>query len=79
MKVCFPITVKYNGTKYAPNTPFEANDKDVEELKAKGCWVVQEERTPVKLVKEVETEEVEAEEQVTPKKKTSKGAKKKEA
>ena len=53
-KVCFANAVKYNGVKYLPNVPFEADDNDVDELRAKGCWVIEETHKPVELVKEQE-------------------------
>ena len=69
-KVCFAIRVKYNGQEYLPNTPFEVLDRDVPDLKTKGCWVI-EEKEPVRLVKENE--------EVKPAKKTTaKTTKKKE-
>lgn len=39
-KVYFSTAVKYNGTKYPANTPFEVNDADIENLKKAGGWVI---------------------------------------
>lgn len=48
-KVYFSTAVKYNGTKYPANAPFEVADKDVDNLRKSGGWVVEE---PAKTVQE---------------------------
>lgn len=57
-KMMFAKTVKYNGTKYPPNTQFEVLEEDVQDLKTAGGWVVE------KAIKEAEqvTEEQPTEE-----------------
>lgn len=72
-KVCFANVVKYNGVKYPANACFEVDDNDVDELRAKGCWLVEEPRKPVTLVKEQEP--VEEQEETTIKKTTKKSSK----
>ncbi len=47
-KMMFAKTVKYNGTKYPPNTQFEVLEEDVQDLKTAGGWVVE------KAIKEAE-------------------------
>ena len=44
-KMCFPTIVKYNNGVYSAREVFEVKKDDVESLKAKGGWVVEE---PVK-------------------------------
>jgi len=58
----FAKTVKYNGIKYPPNTQFEVLEKDVQDLKSVGGWVIggaikeaeQAPKEPVETVVEVE-------------------------
>lgn len=66
-KMMFAKTVKYNGTKYPPNTQFEVLEEDVQDLKTAGGWVVEkaikeaeqviEEQPTEEPVEEVATEE----------------------
>lgn len=48
-KVYFGKTVKYEGKTYPPNTVFECLDKDVEDLKMAGGWLI-ESKKPVRAV-----------------------------
>lgn len=60
-KVCFAISVKYNGVNYAPNTPFEALEHDVKALCAMGGWQIKEPKVAETGVNEPEANEPEAE------------------
>lgn len=42
IKVYFAFPVKYRGVKYASYVPFNIEDSDLEALKAKGAFVVEE-------------------------------------
>lgn len=59
-KVCFAISVKYNGVNYAPNTPFEALEHDVKALCAMGGWQIKEPKVAETGVNEPEVEQAEA-------------------
>lgn len=61
-KVCFAISVKYNGVNYAPNTPFEALEHDVKALCAMGGWQIKEPKVAETGVNEPEVEQSEVEE-----------------
>lgn len=61
-KVCFAISVKYNGVNYAPNTPFEALEHDVKALCAMGGWQIKEPKVAETGVNEPEVEQAEANE-----------------
>ena len=61
-KVCFAISVKYNGVNYAPNTPFEALERDVKALCAMGGWQIKEPKVAETGVNEPEVEQAEANE-----------------
>lgn len=61
-KVCFAISVKYNGVNYAPNTPFEALEHDVKALCAMGGWQIKEPKVTETGVNEPEVEQSEVEE-----------------
>ena len=54
-KMYFAKTVRYQGTKYYPNTVFEVKEEDILDLKASGGWVV-ENPAPVRLAEPVEPE-----------------------
>lgn len=58
-KVCFAISVKYNGVNYAPNTPFEALEHDVKALCAMGGWQIKEPKVAETGVNEPEVEQAE--------------------
>ena len=62
LKVCFAISVKYNGVNYAPNTPFEALEHDVKALCAMGGWQIKEPKVAETGVNEPEVEQSEVEE-----------------
>ena len=59
VKMYFAKTVRYQGTRYVPNTVFEVADADVNDLKADGGWVI-EEKQPVELLADVAPEVEEA-------------------
>lgn len=40
-KVYFAKAVRYKGVRYNPNVQFDVDDKDVEELKKAGAWIVE--------------------------------------
>lgn len=61
-KVCFAISVKYNGVNYAPNTPFEALEHDVKALCAMGGWQIKEPKVAETGVNELEVEQSEVRE-----------------
>lgn len=61
-KVCFAISVKYNGVNYAPNTPFEALEHDVKALCAMGGWQIKEPKVAETGVNEPEVEHAETNE-----------------
>ena len=61
-KVCFAISVKYNGVNYSPNTPFEALEHDVKALCAMGGWQIKEPKVAETGVNEPEVEQSEVEE-----------------
>ena len=61
-KVCFAISVKYNGVNYAPNTPFEALEHDVKALCAMGGWQIKEPKVAETGVNEPKSEQSEVEE-----------------
>lgn len=61
-KVCFAISVKYNGVNYAPNTPFEALEHDVKALCAMGGWQIKEPKVAETGVNEPKAEQSEVEE-----------------
>lgn len=61
-KVCFAISVKYNGVNYAPNTPFEALEHDVKALCAMGGWRIKEPKVTETGVNEPEVEQSEMKE-----------------
>lgn len=61
-KVCFAISVKYNGVNYAPNTPFEALEHDVKALCAMGGWQIKEPKVAETGVNEPEVEQAETNE-----------------
>ena len=61
-KVCFAISVKYNGVNYAPNTPFEALERDVKALCAAGGWQIKEPKIAETGVNEPEVEQAETNE-----------------
>lgn len=61
-KVCFAISVKYNGVNYAPNTPFEALEHDVKALCAVGGWQIKEPKIAETGVDEPKAEQAEANE-----------------
>ena len=58
-KVCFAISVKYNGVNYAPNTPFEALEHDVKALCAMGGWQIKEPEVAETGVNEPKVEQAE--------------------
>ena len=60
-KVCFAISVKYNGVNYAPNTPFEALEHDVKALCAMGGWQIKEPKVAETGVNEPKAEQSEVE------------------
>jgi hypothetical protein len=39
-KMYFDKTVKYKGTSYPPNTPFDVEDEDLSNLQKTGGWLV---------------------------------------
>ena len=45
VKVKLNRTVRYNGIVYRPNTVFEAKEKDLDELKKLGAFVIEEPKT----------------------------------
>lgn len=58
IKVKLNRTVRYNGIVYRPNTVFEAKEKDLDELKKLGAFVIEEPKTKeVEKVEENEDEE----------------------
>lgn len=59
-KVCFAISVKYNGVNYPPNTPFEALEHDVKALCAVGGWQIKEPKITETGVDEPKAEQAEA-------------------
>jgi hypothetical protein len=59
-KVCFAISVKYNGVNYSPNTPFEALEHDVKALCAAGGWQIKEPKIAETGVDEPKAEQAEA-------------------
>lgn len=61
-KVCFAISVKYNGVNYAPNTPFEALEHDVKALCAMGGWQIKEPKVAETGVNEPKVEQAETDE-----------------
>ena len=61
-KVCFAISVKYNGVNYAPNTPFEALEHDVKALCAAGGWQIEEPKIAETGVDEPKAEQAETNE-----------------
>lgn len=61
-KVCFAISVKYNGVNYAPNTPFEALEHDVKALCAMGGWQIKEPKIAETGVNEPKVEQAETNE-----------------
>lgn len=57
IKVKLNRTVRYNGVVYRPNTVFEAKEKDLDELKKLGAFVIEEPKTEeVEKVEENEDE-----------------------
>lgn len=46
--VYFGKTVKYKGITYHPNTKFEVDDKDIDDLKLQGAWVIEQEKPELK-------------------------------
>lgn len=62
VKVKLNRTVKYNGVIYRPNTVFEANEKDLDELKKIGAFVIEEPKEEAKSIKSVEVVEEDEEE-----------------
>lgn len=75
VKVKLNRTVRYNGTVYRPNTVFEAKEKDLDELKKLGAFVIEEPKTKeVEKVEENEDEEevVEVVKQETPRNRSKK-------
>lgn len=61
-KVQFSKAVKYNGVRYPAHTPFEADDKDLKELKESGAFLLEEEKAAKPKPKK---EEAKKEEKVT--------------
>ena len=61
-KVCFAISVKYNGVNYAPNTPFEALEHDMKALCAMGGWQIKEPKVAETGVNEPKVEQAETNE-----------------
>ena len=59
-KVCFAISVKYNGVNYPPSTPFEALEHDVKALCAVGGWQIEEPKIAETGVDEPKAEQAEA-------------------
>jgi len=55
--VYFGKTVKYKGTTYLPNTKFEVEDSDIDNLKLQGAWVIEKDKPELK--EEVKEEKVE--------------------
>ena len=55
--VYFGKTVKYKGITYLPNTKFEVEDSDINNLKLQGAWVIEKDKPELK--KEVKEEKVE--------------------
>lgn len=49
-KMSFPNVVKYNGVCYNARVPFNVKESDVEELRRKGGWVIEEPKTTKPLV-----------------------------
>jgi hypothetical protein len=41
-KMSFPNVVKYNGVCYNARVPFTVKESDVDELRKKGGWVIEE-------------------------------------
>lgn len=75
IKVKLNRTVRYNGVVYRPNTVFEAKEKDFDELKKLGAFVIEEPKTEkVEKVEENEDEEevVEVVKQETPRNRSKK-------
>lgn len=75
IKVKLNRTVRYNGVVYRPNTVFEAKEKDLDELKKLGAFVIEEPKTKeVEKVEENEDEEevVEVVKQETPRNRSKK-------
>lgn len=75
VKVKLNRTVRYNGVVYRPNTVFEAKEKDLDELKKLGAFVIEEFKTEdVEKVEENEDEEevVEVVKQETPRNRSKK-------
>ena len=75
VKVKLNRTVRYNGVVYRPNTVFEAKEKDLDELKKLGAFVIEEPKIEeVEKVKENEDEEevVEVVKQETPRNRSKK-------
>jgi len=75
VKVKLNRTVRYNGVIYRPNTVFEAKEKDLDELKKLGAFVVEELKTEVveKVVENEDEEEVvEVVKQETPRNRSKK-------
>lgn len=75
VKVKLNRTVRYNGVVYRPNTVFEAKEKDLDELKKLGAFVIEEPKTKeVEKVEENEDEEevVEVVKQETPRNRSKK-------
>lgn len=75
VKVKLNRTVQYNGVVYRPNTAFEAKEKDLDELKKLGAFVIEEPKTEeVEKVEENEDEEevVEVVKQETPRNRSKK-------
>lgn len=75
VKVKLNRTVRYNGVVYRPNTVFEAKEKDLDELKKLGAFIIEEPKTKeVEKVEENEDEEevVEVVKQETPRNRSKK-------
>lgn len=75
VKVKLNRTVRYNGVVYRPNTVFEVKEKDLDELKKLGAFVIEEPKIEeVEKVKENEDEEevVEVVKQETPRNRSKK-------
>lgn len=75
VKVKLNRTVRYNGVVYRPNVVFEAKEKDLDELKKLGAFIIEEPKTEkVEKVEENEDEEevVEVVKQETPRNRSKK-------
>ena len=55
-KMCFPNVVKYNDKVFNARVPFNVKESDVDELRSKGGWLVQEPK-PTKQVETTKTVE----------------------